>query len=205
LRGLRLWALLISYSLVGVGLVESWPTEAKSEEAAPATEPAVHEPLRLTVEPASAAPMSVSLRPVARHTEPEWHPVVASMTQDDVECLAKNIYFEARNQSTRGQEAVAWVTFNRVADPNYPNTVCEVVWEPGDFSWTNDGKSDTPDDREAFRRAAFIAVDVMKQYGHVEDPTNGSIMYHADYVDPYWVPHYSQVVQIESHIFYNEG
>jgi len=42
-------------------------------------------------------------------------------------CLAKNIYFEARNQSTAGQIAVSHVVLNRVKSNRYPNTICGVV------------------------------------------------------------------------------
>jgi hypothetical protein len=45
-------------------------------------------------------------------------------TRQDIICLAKNIYFEASNQSYVGQQAVAWVTLNRVHSGNYPNTIC---------------------------------------------------------------------------------
>ena len=71
-------------------------------------------------------------------------------------CLAQNIYFESRDQSTIGQIAVAEVTLNRVADPRWPNDVCSVVkqgptykWKKTypikhrcEFSWYCDGKSD---------------------------------------------------------------
>ena len=43
------------------------------------------------------------------------------------ECLADNIYFEARNQGFAGWVAVAQVTLNRVRDDRFPNTICEVV------------------------------------------------------------------------------
>ena len=43
------------------------------------------------------------------------------------DCLAQNIYFEARSESQAGMIAVAQVTMNRVKHPRYPNTVCEVV------------------------------------------------------------------------------
>ena len=54
-------------------------------------------------------------------------PVPFPHTERDVQCLARNIYFEARGESIEGQEAVALVTLNRVMDENYPDTVCEVV------------------------------------------------------------------------------
>ena len=54
----------------------------------------------------------------------------------DKECLAKNIYFEAKNQPLMGQLAVAIVVMNRVADHRFPNTVCEVVQQGPTLAWT---------------------------------------------------------------------
>ena len=51
----------------------------------------------------------------------------ANSNEQEVRCLAENIYFEARNQSIPGQIAVALVVLNRVEHPNFPNTVCGVV------------------------------------------------------------------------------
>ena len=44
--------------------------------------------------------------------------------QDEVKCLAQNIYFEARDQTTKGQIAVALVTINRVESKRFPNSIC---------------------------------------------------------------------------------
>lgn len=55
---------------------------------------------------------------------------VASMSKKElyeVECLAKNIFFEARNQSLEGQLAVGFVTLNRLKDARFPKTICNVV------------------------------------------------------------------------------
>ena len=46
---------------------------------------------------------------------------------DEVNCLALNIYHEARNQPFMGKLAVGFVTLNRVKSDNFPNTICEVV------------------------------------------------------------------------------
>ena len=54
----------------------------------------------------------------------------------EVECLAMNIYHEARSERTAGMWAVADVTINRVKSIAYPNTVCEVVYQgPVYESW----------------------------------------------------------------------
>ena len=50
-----------------------------------------------------------------------WH------TQDkekQIECLAKNLYFEVGNQGTAGMLAVSSVVINRVNDDMFPNTMC---------------------------------------------------------------------------------
>ena len=47
--------------------------------------------------------------------------------QESATCLAKNMYYEARNQGTAGWMAVTAVVLNRVNDDRFPNTICEVV------------------------------------------------------------------------------
>jgi len=127
--------------------------------------------------------------------------------EDQFECLAKNVYFESRNQSDIGKRAVAWVTLNRVNSDKYPNTICDVVWQDRQFSWTHDGKSDDvpPNvvEQAAWERSVAVSEDVMADYisgGY--DPTEGATMFHADYVTPYWTDSFDRVAQIDSHIFY---
>ena len=55
--------------------------------------------------------------------------------QDQAKCLADNMYFEARNQSVLSQIAVSQVVMNRVQSPDYPNTVCGVVYEAQLSTW----------------------------------------------------------------------
>lgn len=52
-------------------------------------------------------------------------------------CLALNIYHESRSESLQGQIAVAQVTINRVAHDHWPSTICEVVYDPMQFSWVH--------------------------------------------------------------------
>lgn len=51
-------------------------------------------------------------------------------------CLAETIYYEARGDSLIGREAVADVVLNRVNHKVFPNSICEVVYQKGQFSWT---------------------------------------------------------------------
>jgi len=124
---------------------------------------------------------------------------------EEVECLATNIYFEARGESKLGQKAVAWVTLNRVANSAYPDNICDVVWDNKQFSWTHDGKSDVPKDIIAWVDAQQIAMQVLADhYNNREDPTEGSIMFHNASVKPHWRKDYEVTSRIDNHIFYKE-
>lgn len=126
------------------------------------------------------------------------------VNRDDQQyCLAQNIYFEARGESRLGQEAVAWVTLNRLMDPARPKTICAVVWQDSQFSWTNDGLKDTPALDEAWTQAQNIASDITARWDSNIDPTQGSVMFHAARVNPDWADDFTKIVRIDDHVFYN--
>jgi len=134
--------------------------------------------------------LTSSLRPKLRDSSKE------------ISCLATNIYFEARSQTREGQVAVAQVTLNRSQHSNWPTSVCNVVWQPNQFSWTHDGKSDRPANTEAYTDILDIAS---KVYNGVEPNIVGdSTFYHADYVKPRWAKHKSMTLtdRIGDHLFY---
>ena len=152
--------------------------------------------------------------------EPKIEPVVEEKTDPELICLAMNIYHEARNQSMAGQMAVALVTMNRVNDPRYPNTICEVVMEGPtrtswvdkskeypikhrcQFSWYCDGTSDDPKDSESFKKALDLSNLMMHNKIKFIDITDGALFYHADYVTPSWAKTKQKTVEIQDHIFY---
>ncbi len=135
-------------------------------------------------------------------TNPEVDKILHIKTSEQVNCLAENIYFEARGESRLGQLAVAWVTLNRVNNDNFPDSICGVVWEDGQFSWTNDGKSDEPTDIDAWIDAQSIAWQVYYSHGEQFDPTDGATMFHATYVKPKWRHDFEQTSRIDNHVFY---
>lgn len=116
------------------------------------------------------------------------------------ECLALNIYHEARGERVEGQIAVAHVTMNRAAHEKWPSTICEVVYQPKQFSWTHLIKQQTPREYKAWRTAKVIARDVM--IGNVVDPTKGAVYYHANYVNPSWAKYVDLSKVIGNHLFY---
>jgi N-acetylmuramoyl-L-alanine amidase len=118
------------------------------------------------------------------HGKPREH-VSRDLSKKELGCLVENVYHEARGEDDLGQAAVAHVTLNRVKSPFYPNSVCDVVWQPGQFSWTQDGKSDRMMDPRAIQKAVDIALAVTR--GKIKDPTGGSMHYFAHKrVKPAW-------------------
>ena len=144
--------------------------------------------------------------------------IVLENRAKQVECLAKNIYFEARNEPFAGQFAVALVTLNRVYDDTFPNTVCEVVYQGihtkrgfpkrnrCQFSWYCDGASDEVRNLVAFNTTQKIANLAMISYGSMKsqglDYTEGAIYYHTHEIKPRWSNSYPKVGRIGDHIFY---
>jgi spore germination cell wall hydrolase CwlJ-like protein len=80
------------------------------------------------------------------------------LSERELGCLVANVYHEARGEDVLGQAAVAHVTLNRVRLPAYPDSVCGVVWQKGQFSWTEDGKSDHMTNPDAIGRAVDVAL-----------------------------------------------
>lgn len=136
-------------------------------------------------------------------------------SQNDVDCLTENMYFEARSDGYAGMYATSMVVINRVMDSRYPDSVCGVVkqgpvresWKTRDnpkiadkdrkyfpvknkcqFSWYCDGKADVMYDEESLHIAkeiAHIILDDFTTNGAI-DITEGATHYHATTVLPYW-------------------
>ena len=132
---------------------------------------------------------------------------------DEVECLALNIYHEARNQPTAGKLAVAQVTLNRVKHDRFPNTICGVVYQgyylnnnpikhKCQFSWWCDGKSDKPKEIESWNYALMLARHMHEGIFDNIDVVKDATHYHAVYVKPYWTKEKKKVKVIADNIFY---
>ena len=124
-------------------------------------------------------------------------------------CLALNMFYEARNENVMGRLMVAEVTLNRVAADNFPDTVCEVVWQNKQFSWTHDGLSDEPKklnnvfDRKAWDEIQLLAMDVMTYPEYALLGSNAT-HYHTIDVKPYWVEDMQIEGKVGKHLFYTE-
>ena len=130
----------------------------------------------------------------------------------DLECLAKNIYHEARGESELGQQAVAHVVLNRVNSRRYPNTVCDVVYQvtihnktkrkTPQFTWTLDGRSDKIRNMEVYKAILSLATLVLQR--RVKTSIGKSVLYHTSAIAPKWSrsKKIKKAAEIGSHIFY---
>ena len=134
---------------------------------------------------------------------------LARRRANDLQCLAENVYFEARGEPLEGQYAVAEVTLNRKWSQNFPHTICAVVhesrWDPNrrhfvaDFSWTEFGTL-SPQVGPAWKQAVAVAT---AAYDDLVTPVvPGALFYHATSVVPGWSRNRRAVTTIGNHIFY---
>jgi N-acetylmuramoyl-L-alanine amidase len=119
------------------------------------------------------------------------------------QCLAMALYWEARGEGQQGMLAVSSVVLNRVEDERFPDTVCGVVHEGGEygrcqFSWWCDGKSDAPTNQAEWSEVNSLAHTFLAT--RPQDPTDGALFYHATSIKRPW--RRQLTAQIGNHVFY---
>lgn len=148
----------------------------------------------------------------------------SNLDPQEVYCLAENIYYEAKSEDIKGQFAVASVTLNRVNNPRFPSSVCDVVQQSVRmrstnktvcaFSWycennkrgkeipvSNKNGSINRAVADQFRRASVVAITVLS--GNAKDNTNGATHFHnPNTSNPTWASVMRKTVSIGNHNFY---
>lgn len=131
--------------------------------------------------------------------------VKQQVIQQEVECLARNIYFEAGSEPRAGKIAVAEVTMNRLKN-GFAKSVCGVVNQKSkgicQFSWVCEPKKAIVSSSN-WKESKEIAENILiskKKYSTIQ----GALFFHADYVNPAWAATKDFVQQIGRHLFYRE-
>jgi spore germination cell wall hydrolase CwlJ-like protein len=124
------------------------------------------------------------------------------------QCLADAVYFEARGEVRKGQEAVAQVVMNRVFSGYYPHDVCGVVYQNShhhlacQFTFACEGKDlnkiEEPDMWEQAKQIARDTLDGKIWLAEVGHATH----YHAYWVHPSWVHEMTRLYKLGVHTFY---
>ena len=127
-----------------------------------------------------------------------------------LDCLTRNIYWEAASEPFEGKVAVAQVTLNRVEDGRFANTVCGVVYQKNvfyervvcQFSWFCEGNHKIRAiHKPMWQESELVAKKVLLEDFRLPGMKN-ALYYHADYVNPNW--RLPRIDQIGRHIFYGE-
>ena len=136
--------------------------------------------------------------------------VSAAQRTKELECLTRNIYWEAASEPFEGKVGVAQVTLNRVASGKFADSVCGVVYQKNvfyekvvcQFSWYCEGNHKTKAVHGTlWRESEEVAKKVLLE-GFRLPSLEKAMYYHADYVSPGWkLP---KIEKVGRHIFYGE-
>ena len=125
-----------------------------------------------------------------------------------LDCLTRNIYWEAASEPFEGKVAVAQVTMNRVQDGRFGDSVCGVIYQKNvfyekvicQFSWVCETTHKTrPVYQPLWAESELVAKKVLLENFRLPG-LKGALYYHADYVSPGWKK--PKIDKIGRHIFY---
>jgi spore germination cell wall hydrolase CwlJ-like protein len=121
----------------------------------------------------------------------------------EIECLAKNIYYEVGIESTKSKDAVAQVTLNRLSDGRWGKTICQVVYSKHQFSWTDDRHRKRPEGiywHESIDTAYFFLI-----YGYRDKHVGNALYFHETRLHyQKWTKGMKKICVIGRHVFYSE-
>lgn len=119
---------------------------------------------------------------------------------EQLECLAGAIYFEARGEPLAGQLAVAEVVVNRAASGRFPASYCGVVTQKSQFSFVKRGRIPAaPTGSALYQRARAIAQIAHRDLWSSE--ARDALFFHATHVSPGWSGK-KMAARINNHVFY---
>jgi len=124
-----------------------------------------------------------------------------------IDCMAKNLYYEDASESFEGKLAVAQVTMNRVNSSKFPSTVCDVVYQKTgktyQFSWVGENVGPIKS-KYAWEECLIVAKKALTEHKlHDTIYKTQSMYYHNTSVNPRWKLKY--VTKIGNHLFYTRG
>lgn len=136
--------------------------------------------------------------------------VSASEKIRQLDCLTRNIYWEAASEPFEGKVAVAQVTMNRLESGRFGDSVCGVVYQKNviyqkvicQFSWACETTHKVkPVYQPLWQESELVAKKVLLENFRLPSLKN-AYYYHADYVSPGWKN--PKIDKIGRHIFYGE-
>jgi len=130
-------------------------------------------------------------------------PLANASYAESLKCMSDNLYHEGRGESSLGRKMIMDVVMNRVNSPKFPNTICKVIHQKSQFSWTNDSLSDEPSDKGVYKKLRNEAHKFLRDRAY--GISNNSLFYHSFSVSPKWAKAMRMERIIGNHIFYKEA
>jgi spore germination cell wall hydrolase CwlJ-like protein len=126
-----------------------------------------------------------------------------AISDKDIECLAKNMYYEARGEGILGITLVANVTINRAMSGVYPSSICGVVYQKSQFSWTLEKHKKMP--YEQLKEYTRIAKGIVTGKARIPPQFKEATHYYAISIDaPRWTKSMEYLGQSNNHKFYKD-
>jgi N-acetylmuramoyl-L-alanine amidase len=103
------------------------------------------------------------------------------VTSEELDLLARVVHAEAGSEPFEGKVAVAAVILNRVRSSRFPNSVWEVLHQPGQFTPVEQGTLSSKSDASS--------MDAVRRALAGEDPTGGALFFYNPYktaAPDYW-------------------
>jgi N-acetylmuramoyl-L-alanine amidase len=134
--------------------------------------------------------------------------VTAEVRNKQLDCLARNIYYEAGGEPFEGKVAVAQVTINRSNSGQFPNDICRVIYQKNvvydkvlcQFSWYCEGPARVPPKHAAaYKESENVARQVLLE-GFRLPGLKEALYFHGKNINPKW--NREKVAVIGGHIFY---
>lgn len=98
-------------------------------------------------------------------------------TERDIKCLTDNVYHEARGESAIVQQGVLNVVLSRTQYSTYPNSICKVIYQPYQFSWTRANPKVRELDTYKVINKRVRGWLKLKRLGMLDDPTRGALYF----------------------------
>lgn len=145
----------------------------------------------------------LAILPGLSHSQTIAHKIAENFNEQLV-CMARNVYFEAGMESFEGKLAVAQVTMNRARHPAFPKNICDVVYQRINgiyqFSWVGDALKEVRN-KYAWEESLIVARKALTEHKVHDILYKTSAMYfHNHTVDPGW--NLKRIAKIGNHTFY---
>ena len=143
-----------------------------------------------------------------KHTKVNVSSMTSLERERQLDCLSKNIYYEAGSEPFEGKVAVAQVTINRAESGQFPKDICQVVYQKNvvyervlcQFSWyCETATMMRPKNTAVFKESEMVARQVLLEGFRLPSLKN-ALYFHATHINPKW--NKEKVAIIAGHVFY---